>query len=184
MKSECKTPPECKKSVTVFADKNLMSENVTSYAKLGLINHSPYVGLGPINSPNKNLLSENVTSYTKLDLINHSPYVGLGPINSSNQISSQKSTIRSFTAYAEIKEAVGKECLQVESSIEVKDHAQNRSSISHNGSSYTKMESLHPASYTQSQIIKPDIVYQNDSLPFDAVGDSSTSNDSRYELSY
>ena len=165
-------------------NKNLPSDNGTSYTKLELINHSPYVGLGPINSPNKNLPSDNGTSYTKLELINHSPYIDLGPINSPNQISSQKSTTRNFTSYAEMKEVVRKEGFQVEPSIEVKDHSERRSSICHNDSSYTKMESFYPAFYGQSQKIKPDVVYQNDSLHSHGVGNTSTSNDSRYELSY
>ena len=134
LKSECKILPACKTSVTGFADKNLPSNNVTSYEKLGLINHSPYVGLGPINSP--------------------------------NQILSQESNIQNFTAYTEINEAVGKEGLQVESSIKVKDHSEKRTSVSHSDSSYTKM-----ASFTQSQKLKPDVAYQYDSLHFHAVGD-------------
>lgn len=68
---ECKVPAADKNSVTVFAEEHLLSEKIESYAKLGLINHSPYVGLGPKDSPN-NLSSErsntrNIAMYAEIN---------------------------------------------------------------------------------------------------------------------
>ena len=71
LKSESKFPSADKNSVSILVEKNLLSENIESYAKLSLINHSPYVGLAPIHSPNS-LSSErsktrNIAVYTEIN---------------------------------------------------------------------------------------------------------------------
>lgn len=87
-KSKCKVPTTDNNSNIVSAGKHWLSENNATYAKLGLIDHRPYVVLGPSHPPKTNLtVSKDIKKDLQIEGL-HQEFSANVRVDSENKSSS------------------------------------------------------------------------------------------------